>query len=164
MNEETYGKIKRFITSYEKGKEILNFINKLTTSLVYLIYPVFLILLIINRDKRFWKLLIVPGISFIILSFFRKKINAPRPYEKLNIEPIIPKSTVGQSFPSRHVFSVFVIAMTLYYISPAIGISLMLVGIIVGIVRVLGGVHFPRDVIAGAVIGIFLSFIGWNVF
>ncbi len=163
MNEKTYKKINKYISSYKNGPKILNLINKITTSLVYIIYPVFLIYLLINKDGNFWKLLIVPAISFVLLSFFRKKINAPRPYEKLNIIPIISKKTKGQSFPSRHVFSVFVIAMTLYYISAPIGIFLIFIGVIVGLVRVLGGVHFPRDVIAGAIIGILLSFIGWNI-
>lgn len=164
MNEKRYAKIKEFINSYKYGSKILNFINKITTSLVYLLYPVFLLSLLINKDKRFWKLLLIPGISFLIVSFFRRKINAPRPYEVLDIEPIIKKSTRGQSFPSRHVFSVYVIAMSLYYISAPVGISLMLVGIVVSLVRVLGGVHFPRDVIGGAIIGILFSYVAWNIF
>ncbi len=105
----------------------------------------------------------MPAISFILLSFFRKAVNAPRPYELLDIDPIIKKNTKGNSFPSRHVFSVFVIAMSLYYVWPSIGIVLMLIGIIISVIRVIGGVHFPRDVIAGAIMGVGSSIIGWYV-
>lgn len=163
MNEKIYEKITEPIYLHKHGVKILKILNKLTTSLVYLVYPVFLLILVVKGDIRFWKVLIIPGISFILLSAFRKYINVPRPYEVLDIVPIISKETEGKSFPSRHVFSVFVIAMTLYYISIPIGISLMVIGIIVGIVRVVGGVHFPRDVIAGALIGILCSIIGWNL-
>ena len=163
MNEERYRKIKNWISKYKYGVQTLNVLNKLTTTLVYLTYPVFLLILLINGDLRFWKVLLVPGISFVLVSAFRSRINFPRPYEVLDIVPIIAKDTKGKSFPSRHVFSVFIIAMTLYYISMPVGILLMIVGIMVAVIRVLGGVHFPRDVIYGAIIGILCGFIGFNI-
>ena len=163
IKEKTYKKIKSSIISQKYGVELLKILNKLTTTIVYLTYPIMLILLILNRDLRFWKVLFIPGISFIIVSRFRKYVNLPRPYEVWDIKPILDKNTQGESFPSRHVFSIFVIAMTLYYISNPLGIGLMFIGIIVSIVRVLGGVHFPRDVIAGAIIGVLFSLIGWNI-
>lgn len=161
MNKETYEKITEPIRSHPNGIRNLKLLNRVTTTSVYLIYPISLLVLLMNGDKRFWKVLFIPGVSFVLLSIFRNLLNAPRPYEVLDIVPIIDKETKGKSFPSRHVFSVFVIGMTLYYIFKPLGIALMLIGIIVGIVRVLGGVHFPRDVIAGATIGIGCSLIGW---
>ena len=163
MNAETYERISKPIRSHPNGMKIINVLNKLTTSSVYLAHPISLIILFINGDKRFWNVLLVPAISFILLSFFRKAVNAPRPYELLDIDPIIKKNTKGNSFPSRHVFSVFVIAMSLYYVWPSIGIVLMLIGIIISVIRVIGGVHFPRDVIAGAIMGVGSSIIGWYV-
>lgn len=163
MNARTYEKISNPIRSYPNGIRIINILNKFTTSLVYLAHPVSLIILLINRDKRFWNVLVVPAISFILLTFFRKAVNAPRPYEVLDIDPIIKKNTKGNSFPSRHVFSVFVIAMSIYYVWPSVGIVLMFIGIIIAIIRVIGGVHFPRDVIVGALMGIGCSIIGWYI-
>ena len=139
MNAKTYENISNPIRSHPNGVKIINILNKLTSSLVYLAYPVSLI---------------------ILLTIFRKAVNAPRPYEVLDIDPIIKKNTKGNSFPSRHVFSVFVIAMSLYYVWPSVGIALMLIGIIIAAIRVIGGVHFPRDVIVGALIGMGCSIIG----
>ena len=163
MNEQRYKKIKSWISKYKYGVQTLNILNKLTTTLVYLTYPVFLLILLINKDLRFWKVLLVPGISFVLVSVFRSRINLPRPYEVLDIVPIIEKDTKGKSFPSRHVFSVFIIAMTLYYISIPVGVALMIIGVMVAVIRVLGGVHFPRDVISGSVIGILCGIIGFNI-
>ena len=39
----------------------------------------------------------------------------------------------------------------------------MFAGIILAIVRVLGGVHFPRDVVVGAMIGILFGMIGFRL-
>lgn len=163
MNEELYGEIIKTIESYKYGANILRIINNITTSLVYITYPIFLLVLGVNGDSRFWKVLLVPGISFVLLSVFRNYINASRPYEIYNIIPIINKDSKGKSFPSRHVFSVFVISMTLYYVSALVGTSLFLIGIIIGLVRVLGGVHFPRDVIGGIIMGVLSGIIGWNL-
>ena len=68
---------------------------------------------------RLWQELIIylaiPGISFVAVSIFRKCYNAKRPYEIYDFKPLIPKDTIGKSFPSRHVFSIFVIGTTLLY-------------------------------------------------
>lgn len=163
MNEGLYEKITAPIRNNPNGVKLINMVNKLATSIVYFTYPVFLALLAYKRDIRFWKLLIIPAVSFVIVSLFRKHINFARPYEVLDIDPLIKKETKGNSFPSRHVFSVFIIAMTLYYISVPVSIILMFIGVVVAIVRVVGGVHFPRDVIAGAAIGIVCAVIGWKL-
>lgn len=141
--------------------KMINRINNVITYIVYTTYPVVLMILIYNRDVRFWRVLLAPSISFVLVSLFRNYVDAPRPYEVTGNTPIIKKDTNGKSFPSRHVFSAFVIATTLYYISQPLGISLMVAGSILAVLRVIGGVHFPKDVIAGAIIGILSGILGF---
>ncbi len=69
----------------------------------------------------------------------------------------------GESFPSRHVFSVFVIAMAFYYTCVPVGVVLTVFGVLMAAVRVAGGVHFPRDVAAGAAVGIVSGVLGFFV-
>ena len=57
----------------------------------------------------------VPASGFVILSFLRKKINAPRPYEEWDIKPLLDRDSPGQSMPSRHVFSATIISKWLAY-------------------------------------------------
>ncbi|WP_211221930.1 phosphatase PAP2 family protein [Lacticigenium naphthae] len=139
----------------------INQINNFITFLVYVTYPSVLILLIYSGDARFWRVLLTPSISFVLVSIFRSYVNAPRPYEITGDIPIINKVAKGKSFPSRHVFSAFVIATTLYFISKPLGIFLILAGSLLAILRVIGGVHFPKDVIAGAIIGIVSGILGF---
>ena len=143
------------------NKKLITHLNRLITTSVYITYPIVLFYLVYLRDVRFWRVLLAPGISFVFVSIFRHYVNAPRPYEVADIEPIIEKETTGNSFPSRHVFSIFVIATTLYFISKPLGILLMIAGVLLAILRVVGGVHFPRDVIAGAIIGIISGVLGF---
>lgn len=60
------------------------------------------------------KLILTPLTSFIVVSFFRKCIDAKRPYVKYNITPLVKKEKKGESMPSRHVFSITIIACAGY--------------------------------------------------
>ena len=91
----------------------------------------------------------IPATGFVILSFLRKKINAPRPYEEWDIKPLLDRDIPGQSMPSRHVFSATIISMTCLHASLSVGIILLILSALLGLVRVLGGVHYPKDVVVG---------------
>lgn len=133
---------------------LIYYIDKVLTLLIYVAYPIFLVILLCKMDSGLFKAVLVPGISFVALSMFRKKFNAPRPYEVFGVPSAIRKDTSGKSFPSRHVFSIFVIGVTIAYFYQIIGVVTCIAGILLAIVRVTGGVHFAKDVIAGALIGI----------
>ena len=93
--------------------------------------------------------LFIPASGFVILSLFRKKINAPRPYEVWEIIPLLDRDSPGQSMPSRHVFSATIISMACLHASLSVGVILLVLSALLGLVRVLGGVHFPKDVLVG---------------
>ncbi len=138
--------------------------NRVTTLCVYSIYLLYLLFLFTQRSMQLLPTLVVPGVGFVLLSFYRDCVNAPRPYEVLDIQPIIPKQTRGHSFPSRHVFSVFVIAATLGWQNISLGIFLFVIGLFIAINRVLGGVHFPKDVIVGMIAGLLCGLAGSAIF
>lgn len=138
-----------------KGKKIIITADKWMTGIVFLAYPILLgYLLFTGNNQKLMQTILVPAVSFVIVSVFRRCYTAPRPYELLDIEPLIEKDTKGRSFPSRHVFSIFIIGMTFFYIAKPIGIVIGIMGIAMAYIRVVGGVHFPKDVVAGAVTGI----------
>lgn len=135
--------------------------NTILTRLVYVAYPILLIWLLWQKNAAFWRTLLTPAVAFVLLSLFRSWINAPRPYEKLDIQPLIHKETKGHSFPSRHVFSVSVIACAFLYTIPWLGIVLLVLSVFMAVIRVLGGVHFPADVVAGLIVGLTAGWIGF---
>ena len=146
-----YSKIRE---KYSHREREIKFVNKLLTLITYFAYPAMAAYLFIKGDERLFKVVAVPAAGFIMLTVFRKAVNRSRPYEKFNINPIIKKDTKGQSMPSRHIYSITVIAMTFLYVMPALGIVFLVFALILAAVRVIGGVHYPTDVLAGFLLAI----------
>lgn len=105
-------------------------------------------------------LLLITGVPFAVVSVIRRLINAPRPYELFEFYREKPKGKTGQSFPSRHVFSITVTGIALMPWSLLVGIGLLVLGAALALIRVLLGIHFIRDVVAGALIGVISGAIG----
>lgn len=113
-----------------------------------------LIYLAVKLDTRIIRVIAVPAAVFFIVTFIRLKINAPRPYEKYPIKPIIPKSTKGKSCPSRHSACAFIIAMAALYVNIPLGIAMLIIASLITASRPIMGVHFPLDVFFGASLAI----------
>ena len=133
---------------------LLRTAGKTATGIMYLAYPILLILLGIRGDYRIllWTIF-VPGAAFAVLTAVRAKINRPRPYETWDIDPLIHKDTKGNSMPSRHVFSSAVISMAWLRILPPVGAALLVISAAAALIRVIGGVHYPSDVMIGFLAG-----------
>ena len=106
------------------------------------------------------RIVLITAVPFVCVSIARKLIKAPRPYEELPFYEITPKKKKGCSFPSRHVFSIFVIATVLIPYNLLHSIILFAAGIGLAVCRVLLGIHYVRDTVAGALIGIISGFLG----
>ena len=53
--------------------------------------------------------------------------------------------------------------MAIFYSHQGTGILIGGIGIIMGVIRVYGGVHEPRDVVAGGIIGILCGVVGFYI-
>ena len=152
MTENDYRKISNKIRKYKYGEQIVRKLNLFSTSVVYIIYILVVAFMIITKECD------------VGVSYFRKKFDSPRPYTVYNYEPIIKKEKEGNSFPSRHVFSAFVIATTFIYANLELGICLFVISCMIAVLRVIGGVHFPKDVIVGAITGSICGVLGSLLF
>ena len=140
---------------------LLRTFNRFMTVVVPIVYLTLLTTIYFREGfgKQVLMYVFIPASGFVILSFLRKKINAPRPYEVWEIVPLLDRDSPGQSMPSRHVFSATIISMACLHASLTMGMICLTLSAFLGLVRVLGGVHFPKDVVVGYICGLVWSVI-----
>ena len=169
MKKETYIKMTQPFRDNPDMAKGLHIANKICTLIMYLAYPCLVAYFFFfekqSSDYSVWRAILVPAISFVLLTVVRALINRPRPYEKFEVAPVIPKDTKGNSFPSRHVFSASMIALTFVLHSPWswLGLIFLVVSILLAVVRVISGVHYISDVIAGIVVASVAAFLGYLI-
>jgi undecaprenyl-diphosphatase len=83
----------------------------------------------------------------------------PRPFSAHQVFQLISHEPTG-SLPSGHAAFFFAIAMVIYKYNKKIGYCFFAGAFLISIARVFAGVHYPIDILAGAVVGIFT---GWLV-
>ena len=153
MNSNFYIKLHdRFFT--DETRKIIGILDRLSTGYVFFSFPLMLVYLYFSGYENLMRLVLVTLSSFILVTLARKVLNRKRPYEVLGMEPVLEKDTKGQSFPSRHVFSAFVIATSCIRILPLYAVTVFIAGAAIMIIRVIGTVHFVSDVLAGMITGI----------
>ena len=159
------GRYERLLYRVYRDETLAEILKITSYAIVLLTVYAFLVRLagLIETPIELVKLLAVTGIPFAAVSLVRVLINAPRPYELLEFYEKKPKGKSGRSFPSRHVFSVFIIATVLITHDPVLSVGLMLAGALLAFLRVALGIHFVRDVVAGALIGAVSGGIGLAV-
>ena len=130
---------------------LLRVFNRLMTVVIPIVYLTLLATTYFQEGlgRQILIYVFIPASGFVILSLLRKKINAPRPYEVWEIIPLLDRDSPGQSMPSRHVFSATIISMACLHASLTVGFILLVLSAFLGLVRVLGGVHYPKDVVVG---------------
>ena len=154
--QEWYDHIAGNIDNEPVFLRLLRAFNRFMTVVMPMIYLTLLATTYLQQGlgKQVGIYLFIPASGFVILSLFRKKINAPRPYEEWDIKPLLDRDSPGQSMPSRHVFSATIISMACLHTSLTMGLICLTLSAFLGLVRVLGGVHYPKDVVVGYICGL----------
>ena len=149
--QEWYDRIAGNIENKPFLLSLLRTFNRFMTVVMPMIYLTMLATTYLQQGlgKQVLIYVLIPASGFVILSLLRKKINASRPYEVWEIVPLLDRDSPGQSMPSRHVFSATIISMACLHASLSVGVILLVFSALLGLVRVLGGVHYPKDVVVG---------------
>lgn len=103
------------------------------------------------------RVLALPALCLFVVFVLRLAVDRPRPYSEkgAQITPLlVKKHKDGQSFPSRHTACAFVLATVALPYLPWLGAILFLFGCALAYIRFALGVHYPSDLIAGALVGL----------
>lgn len=121
------------------------------------VWIVLVLLLIILPRFRFCGL--VSGVSLMTCSLLTNRVlkllfDRPRPYEVTKGLDVIGKIYKDPSFPSGHTSAAFSVGVVCLILLPRkYGVPVFVLAVLMGISRMYIGVHFPTDVLGGAVFG-----------
>ncbi len=81
--------------------------------------------------------------------------NRPRPFDIFSdVVQLVSHESLG-SFPSGHAIFFFALASVLVFYSRGLGTFFFISAIFLGFSRIISGIHWPSDILAGASLGIF---------
>lgn len=118
-----------------------------------------LILLLIPKYRRWGlTLAVVLAVGAIANSLILKPLIArPRPFEGLDNILLLIKAPADFSFMSGHTLASVSSATTLMFMDKRVGIPAAILAVLTAFSRMYLYVHFPTDVLAGAIFGVILA-------
>ncbi|ADE68780.1 MULTISPECIES: undecaprenyl-diphosphatase [Priestia] len=154
-----------FRTINDFGKEYTYLNNFFIFMAEYMVFVLAFIALIFwfTRREENRMMIISATISFILAEMMGKIAGTlhsnNQPFAELsNVNKLIEKA-VDNSFPSDHTILFFAFCMTFFIYQKRWRYIWIMLALVVGISRIWVGVHYPADVIVGAIISIFSTFI-----
>jgi membrane-associated phospholipid phosphatase len=129
------------------------------------IFAILLMVFLIIRKKIAWSLQIALSffLSGIIVQFLKHLTHSPRPklfFVPGSIHFIHGITSTGySSFPSGHTATIFALTTLLSFYFPGrnTGIFFIVIALLTGFSRIYLSQHFPVDVLAGSLVGVFVS-------
>jgi undecaprenyl-diphosphatase len=98
------------------------------------------------------------GLSSLAVFWLNTLYFRPRPFETLDVTLLFYRPT-DSSFPSNAAAAVFGIAAVVWGVNRRLGTVLLIAAGLYAFARVYVGVHYPLDVVAGALIGIVMAYL-----
>ncbi len=98
-------------------------------------------------------LVVMGSIGTLIYKFLKNNTTRPRPYQVHQVIVLGERPLDHFSFPSGHTLHAVMVTITLGYIQPLLLILMLPFTILVALSRMVLGLHYPSDVIVGAIIG-----------
>ena len=122
---------------------------------VYFFAAVLVAYFFANR-KIFWRSLVAGILARgVFTELIRWAYHRPRPFVVLeHVRQLIEKNTNEASFPSGHAAFYFAVAFAVYLGNKSTGRVMLILAGVLSIARVYLGVHYPSDILGGAVVGL----------
>ena len=96
-------------------------------------------------------------IGYFVAIILKAIINLPRPFSIFpQVHSLI--SETGNTFPSGHATFFSALAFSIFFLHKKAGYVFMLFALLIGIARVVAGVHFPADILGGFILGALVAF------
>ena len=115
-----------------------------------------LVLFLAGERLASYELILGTLTLWIVVELVKALVRRPRPFIGLTQVRVVGSRAIGRSFPSGHTSQAFFTATLMaqhFHIGPWMAFLLYGIALLVGITRMYVGAHYPRDVLAGALLG-----------
>lgn len=131
----------------------------LSNILIYILIVLAILMpLFFRRDFIYSILVFCTGAGAWVFAYIIKNLfKISRPFVALDLTPLFMET--GYSFPSSHVVVISAISVLIWYRNRKLGIIFFIFSILIGISRMVIGVHYPIDVIVGLCFGVLVGLI-----
>ena len=114
------------------------------------------LLFILNYRRMAFEVVFGTLLLWLLVETIKALADRDRPFLTLEKTRVIGWREIGHSFPSGHTTQIFFLAtLFIHRFQLGVGVSIVLyaVAALVGFTRIYVGAHYPRDVVAGVVLG-----------
>ena len=115
-----------------------------------------------KKWKEFFLVFASSGLAWLIAKVLKILFHTLRPFLALpDVHPLFIKTTF--SFPSEHTTFFMALAVSIFFMHKKVGYVFMFFALIIGLSRIIAGVHFPIDILGGFILGFLVAYSLKNV-
>lgn len=125
-----------------------------------------LLLFLANRFRKYLRMITEIVISaifarFVIVELIRWIWQRPRPFVYNDVNLLLTHD--APAFPSGHAALFFAVSTIVYIYNKKAGIAFFIASFLISLARVFTGIHWPLDILAGVVVGVFSSYLIYKI-
>lgn len=98
-------------------------------------------------------------IAWILTEVLKNFVPTIRPFQLNSLDPLTLTTPLDNTFPSTHTAAAFAMSVTVFLHDRKVGMLYLIMAGLVGVARIMAHVHYPADIVVGAVLGSLVSYI-----
>jgi len=137
-------------------------ITFLASFLIWFMFAGLLVLWLLDgriKKEQVVHALLASFAAWLVAQVIKNLFPTVRPFEMNGELPMTLTIHTDSAFPSGHTAAAFGLATTLWLHNKKLGFIYLLSALVVGVARVLSNVHYPQDILGGALLGLATAFV-----
>lgn len=137
-------------------------IEFLASFLIWLVFASLLVLWLIDgriKKEQVLHAVFAFALAWAIAEVIKRLFPTERPFVLNGGDFLTFTKETSGAFPSGHSSAAFALATTIWLHDRKVGWLYMILALVIGAARVLANVHYPQDILGGALLGIIVAFV-----
>ncbi|MFA6077272.1 MAG: phosphatase PAP2 family protein [Candidatus Paceibacterota bacterium] len=111
-----------------------------------------------QKKKEILEVFLSAFSAYFLAVILKLLIHTPRPFLALtNVKALFPET--GFAFPSGHAAFFAALSISIFFSHKKAGYLFMFFAFLIGLARIMAGVHFPIDILGGFILGALVSYL-----